>query len=153
MIVVRQDGRVTVLLDVRRDARERWGRILRLPLRNPIAASAAGVSVAATGWRLPAEVTAPAQMLGGASVPAALFALGMSLNARTERPDAVCRAERRLLVALKIAVRPLLGSRSRVLLLGTRAAACVLVNREGWLTVRSFLRAWIWTAPARTGIG
>jgi malonate transporter and related proteins len=101
---------VLIDLDVRRGARDRWGRILRLPLRNPIiAASAAGVSVAAAGWRLPAELTAPVQMLGGAAVPAALFALGMSLDARAKRPDAEGRAERRVLVALKIAVQPLLA--------------------------------------------
>lgn len=101
---------VLIDLDVRRGARDRWGRILMLPLRNPIiAASAAGVTVAAAGWRLPAELTAPVQMLGGAAVPAALFALGMSLNARAERPDAAGRAERRVLVALKIAVQPLLA--------------------------------------------
>ncbi|MFF3286891.1 AEC family transporter [Streptomyces sp. NPDC003023] len=61
-------------------------RVLRLPLRNPIiAASAAGLAVAACGLRLPEALSAPAQMLGGAAVPAALFALGMSLN--TPRAD------------------------------------------------------------------
>lgn len=104
---------ILVLIDeeVRRGAQDRWGRILRLPLRNPIiAASAAGVTVAALGLRLPEEVTTPVQMLGGAAVPAALFALGMSLNTRAAgRPSADGRAERRVLVALKIAVQPLLA--------------------------------------------
>ncbi|MBT2369880.1 AEC family transporter [Streptomyces sp. ISL-10] len=62
--------------------RERFRRILRLPLHNPIiAASAAGITVAALGWQLPHAVTEPVRMLSGAAVPAALFALGMSLNA------------------------------------------------------------------------
>ncbi|WP_326654075.1 MULTISPECIES: AEC family transporter [unclassified Streptomyces] len=101
---------VLIDLDVRRGAPDRWGRILQLPVRNPIiAASAAGVTVAALGWRLPAEVTAPVQMLGGAAVPAALFALGMSLNAPAKRPDSAGRTERRVLVALKIAVQPVLA--------------------------------------------
>ncbi len=97
-------------LDVRHGARDRWGRILQLPLRNPIiAASAAGVTVAATGWSLPDGLTAPLQMLGGAAVPAALFALGLSLNTRAGRPDGDGRSERRVLVALKIVVQPLLA--------------------------------------------
>ncbi|MCP3818151.1 AEC family transporter [Streptomyces sp. A3M-1-3] len=105
---------VLIDLDVRRGARDRWARLLRLPLRNPIiAASAAGLAVSALGRPLPAAVSAPLQMLGGAAVPAALFALGMSLAART-RPDAHGRTERRVLVALKLGpVRPVMpGSRA-----------------------------------------
>jgi predicted permease len=102
---------VLIDADVRRGAQGRWGRILRLPLRNPIiAASAAGVGVAALGLRLPQEVIDPVRILGGAAVPAALFALGMSLNARTGgRPGPDGRTERRVLVVLKIAVQPLLA--------------------------------------------
>lgn len=93
-------------------------RLLRLPLRNPIiAASAAGVAVAALGLRLPEAVTAPAQMLGGAAVPAALFALGMSLDIRTTgsaavpltEPAPAARAERHVLVTLKTVVQPLVA--------------------------------------------
>lgn len=101
---------VLIDLDVRRGARDRWSRIAQLPLRNPIiAASAAGVTVSAAGWRLPSELTAPVQMLAGAAVPAALFALGMSLNTGARSDDATGRSERRVLVALKIAVQPLLA--------------------------------------------
>ncbi|MFD0428096.1 AEC family transporter [Streptomyces zhihengii] len=65
--------------------RRRPLRLLLLPLRNPvIAASAAGTAVAALGLRLPPEATAPVEMLGGAAVPAALFALGLSLHRRRE---------------------------------------------------------------------
>ncbi|MCB5169825.1 AEC family transporter [Streptomyces bambusae] len=97
---------VLIDLDVRRGARDRVRRLLSLPLRNPIvAASAAGLAVAALGRPLPAAVTDPLTMLSGAAVPAALFALGMSLHTRT-RPDAGGRAERRVLVALKLAAQP-----------------------------------------------
>ncbi|EST22046.1 AEC family transporter [Streptomyces niveus] len=100
---------VLIDLDVRRDRRGRAARMLQLPFRNPIiAASLAGVAVSALGWDLPAEATAPLQLLGDAAVPAALFALGMSLNTRV-RPDSSGRAERGLLVALKIVAQPLLA--------------------------------------------
>lgn len=84
-------------------------RLLQLPFRNPvIAASAAGLAVAATGVRLPATVTAPLQTLGGAAIPSALFALGLSLTTRT-RPSPDARTELRTLVALKTAAQPLLA--------------------------------------------
>lgn len=103
---------ILVLIDVDAGsgARERRRRILRLPLRNPIiAASAAGVTVALAGWRLPDQLITPVQMLGGAAVPAALFALGMSLTTRPDGPDTTARTERRVLVALKIVVQPLVA--------------------------------------------
>ncbi|WP_455353304.1 AEC family transporter [Streptomyces sp. SYSU K217416] len=100
---------VLIDLDARRGARERWAGLLRLPFRNPvIAASVGGLAVSALGRPLPAEVTAPLQMLGGAAVPAALFALGMSLAARA-RSDAEGRTERHVLVALKLVAQPLLA--------------------------------------------
>jgi predicted permease len=104
-------------LDAGRGAAGR-SRFLRLPLRNPIiAASAAGVTVSVLGLHLPEAVTAPAQMLGGAAVPAALFALGMSLDTRAARPGAAAvadaapagRAERHVLVTLKTVVQPLVA--------------------------------------------
>ncbi|MEU5429575.1 hypothetical protein AB0H73_28835 [Streptomyces olivoreticuli] len=68
---------VLIDLDVHRGVRGQWRRFAQLPLRNPvIGASAAGVTVAALGWRLPAEVVQPIRTVGGAGVPAALFALG-----------------------------------------------------------------------------
>lgn len=99
---------VLVDLDTHRGAGGIWPRMLRLPFRNPvIAASAAGLVVAALskGDNLPGEVTSPLQILGGAAVPTALFALGMSLDART-RATPEGRSERRLLVTLKVAVQP-----------------------------------------------
>ncbi|WP_234392000.1 AEC family transporter [Streptomyces sp. WM6378] len=100
---------VLIELDVRRDAGRRWLRMLQLPIRNPVVgASAAGVAVAALGLNLPDEVTSPLTILGGGAVPAALFALGMSLTVRAAA-DPGEGAERGLLVALKIAVQPLLA--------------------------------------------
>lgn len=102
---------VLIDLDTHRGAGDTWARILRLPFRNPvIAASAAGLLVAALGKgdQLPSALTSPLQTLGGAGVPTALFALGMSLNARS-RPSPAGRTERRLLVALKVAAQPLLA--------------------------------------------
>jgi predicted permease len=102
---------ILIDLDTHRGLGRLWLRILQLPFRNPVvAASAAGLLVAALGEgdRLPAELTTPLQTLGGAGVPSALFALGMSLNART-RTSPEGRAQRRLLVALKTAVQPALA--------------------------------------------
>lgn len=102
---------VLIDLDTHRGTGAMGARMLRLPFRNPvIAASAAGLIVAALGKGddLPGELTSPLQMLGGAAVPTALFALGMSLSART-RPSPAGRTERRLLVTLKVVVQPLLA--------------------------------------------
>jgi malonate transporter and related proteins len=102
---------VLIDLDAHRGTGDLWARMLRLPFRNPvIAASAAGLTVAVLGKgdHLPGELTSPLQMLGGAAVPTALFALGMSLDARA-RPSPAGRTERRLLVALKVVVQPLLA--------------------------------------------
>ncbi|MFG2721773.1 AEC family transporter [Streptomyces sp. NPDC048416] len=100
---------VLIELDVHRDTGGHRLRLFQLPFRNPVVgASAAGVAVAALGLRLPAEVTSPLTILGGGAVPAALFALGMSLTARAAA-DPGERAERALLVTLKTAVQPLLA--------------------------------------------
>lgn len=96
-------------LDVRKDSGPPWGRMLQLPFRNPIiAASAAGVAVSAFGRQVPADLASPLQTLGGAGVPVALFALGMSLNGRVW-PAPGYRLERCALVTLKIVVQPLVA--------------------------------------------
>ncbi|MFD0275683.1 AEC family transporter [Kitasatospora sp. NPDC127111] len=60
---------------------------LTLPLRNPILLAAAlGAVVSATGWHLPAELNRSCELLGGAAVPTALVALGLSLH---HRPAAI----------------------------------------------------------------
>ncbi|MFJ4409933.1 AEC family transporter [Streptomyces sp. NPDC088910] len=100
---------VLIDLDTHRGVGALWRRMLRLPFRNPvIAASATALAAAATGLTLPAEVVSPVQLPGGAGVPSALFALGMSLHARS-RPAPAARTERRLLAGLKTVVHPLLA--------------------------------------------
>ncbi len=98
---------VLIDLDVRKGTVAPWGRMLRLPFRNPIiAASAAGVLVSVLGWRVPADLASPLQTLGGAGVPVALFALGMSLNGRVWPPPGG-RLERCAMVSLKVVAQPL----------------------------------------------
>ncbi|WP_446213306.1 AEC family transporter [Micromonospora sp. IBSANI012] len=73
---------VLVLLD--RSAGRAWrpGRLLTLPLRNPvIAGPALGALCAALHWRLPDLIGAPLALLGAAAVPTALVTLGLSLTA------------------------------------------------------------------------
>jgi predicted permease len=55
--------------------------------RNPIMlGSAAGIAVAASGWRPPDEALRPVELLGSAAVPVALLALGLALaGSRSER--------------------------------------------------------------------
>ncbi len=100
---------VLIDLDVRAGAGPQWRRLALLPFRNPIiAASAAGVAVSALGWRVPGAVVSPLETLGGAAVPAALIALGMSLNGSV-RPGPGTRVERCVLVGLKIVLQPLVA--------------------------------------------
>ncbi|GAA2786064.1 AEC family transporter [Kitasatospora sp. CM 4170] len=68
---------VLTVLDTGRAGRR---AALTLPLRNPILLAAAlGAAVSAGGWHLPAELNRSCELLGGAGVPTALVALGMSL--------------------------------------------------------------------------
>ncbi|MFC8618716.1 AEC family transporter [Micromonospora purpureochromogenes] len=73
---------VLVLLD--RSAGRAWrpGRLLTLPLRNPvIAGPALGALCASLHWRPPDLIGAPLALLGAAAVPTALVTLGLSLTA------------------------------------------------------------------------
>ncbi|MFE9724818.1 AEC family transporter [Streptomyces sp. NPDC005794] len=70
------------ILDLSRPGERRslWQR-LTTPLRNPMAAgSLAGVTVAATGWTIPAPALEPLTLIGNMSVPAVLLAFGISLR-------------------------------------------------------------------------
>ncbi|MFI9331745.1 AEC family transporter [Kitasatospora sp. NPDC052868] len=81
---------------------------LRLPLRNPILlAVALGALVSAAGWHLPAELNRSCEMLGGAGVPTALVALGMSLHNRPTATGSARFAEVGVTVAVKTLVQPL----------------------------------------------
>jgi malonate transporter and related proteins len=57
-----------------------WWRV-SAPFRNPVLlASAAGLVVSGTGWRVPTLLLEPIQLIGGLAVPAVLLAYGMSLR-------------------------------------------------------------------------
>lgn len=80
------------------------------PLRNPmIVASAAGLTVAATGVTLPEPVFAPFELVGGAAIPLMLLAFGISLSG--ERPLQPGPHRMRVLLActLKSAVMPIIA--------------------------------------------
>ncbi|MFF8774900.1 AEC family transporter [Kitasatospora sp. NPDC015120] len=92
---------------------------LTLPLRNPILlAVGLGAVVSATGLHPPAELHRSCELLGGAAVPTALVALGLSLS----HPPAVTGASRYLevgtAVALKTVVQPLAAWAAGALVLG-----------------------------------
>ena len=100
---------VLVLLDRGADRRLHPARLLSLPLRNPVILGlAAGALCSALAWRPPDEVTGPLGLLGGAAVPTALVALGLSLTARGPSP-ARERTEVLALSALKLLAQPLLA--------------------------------------------
>ncbi|MFF7637639.1 AEC family transporter [Kitasatospora sp. NPDC008050] len=89
---------------------ERLGRLVRLPLRNPIImASALGVLCSATGLHLPGALGHSCDLLGGAGVPTALVTLGMSLHARPAAAGGSLRAEVGLAVVTKNLVQPLVA--------------------------------------------
>jgi predicted permease len=107
-------------------------RLVMVPARNPVfLGSAAGIAVALVGWRPPEAAVRPVELLGSATVPVALLALGLALaGARPLRrareqvapegervasdpapaePDGGGRGLRYGLVALKTVVQPLVA--------------------------------------------
>ncbi|MEW9549830.1 AEC family transporter [Nonomuraea sp. NPDC050783] len=110
---------------------------LLLPLRNPLTvASLLGLACALAGLRLPAPLMRPIDLLGGAAVPVALLAYGLSLYGSRGAPPAEerpgVRGELALVVVLKSAVQPALayaaarfalGLEGRALLAATLLAA------------------------------
>lgn len=83
--------------------------VVTLPVRNPIIiASAAGALCSAFHWPVPADLSRSLALLGGAAVPVALIALGMSLHGRRAQGGAR-RAETASIVALKVVMQPLLA--------------------------------------------
>ncbi|MFF4384821.1 AEC family transporter [Kitasatospora sp. NPDC001547] len=84
--------------------------LLTLPVRNPILlATALGAVASATGMHLPAELNRSCELLGGAGVPAALIALGISLHNRPPADGRPRRPEVGLTVALKTLAQPLVA--------------------------------------------
>ncbi|MFJ2781419.1 MULTISPECIES: AEC family transporter [unclassified Kitasatospora] len=81
---------------------------LTLPLRNPILLAAAlGALVSALGWQPPTELNRSCELLGGAAVPTALVALGMSLHGRPPATGTARYAEVGVTVAVKTLIQPL----------------------------------------------
>lgn len=82
-------------------------RLALLPARNPIMLGcAAGLAVAVSGWRPPAELLRPFDLVGSAAVPLALLALGMSLRGSRPLAGGAEAGQRYLAVALKVLVQP-----------------------------------------------
>ncbi|MFC0531273.1 AEC family transporter [Phytohabitans kaempferiae] len=81
-----------------------------LPLRSPITlASAAGIAVAATGWRPSDEVLRPFDLVGSAAVPLALLALGISLRGSRPFTPGLDGRDRYTAVVLKVVGQPVLA--------------------------------------------
>ncbi|MDA7814680.1 AEC family transporter [Pontimonas sp.] len=98
------------ILDISTSGRVSLGRILSQPLRNPlIIGSVLGVIVSATDIAVPEIIHEPLAILGQATVPTLLFALGLSLatqklwDAKDQRPDIVLASALKLLVMPAIA--------------------------------------------------
>lgn len=100
---------ILVLLDRGAGRPLRPGRLLTLPLRNPvIAGPALGALCSGLGWRPPELVAGPLALLGAAAVPTALVALGLSLTEGGPRPTGA-GGEVAVLSGLKLAVQPLIA--------------------------------------------
>ena len=79
--------------------------IALLPLRNPIIiASALGATCSALHWHVPDDFARSVALLGGAAVPTALVALGMSLHGRGKNQGRA--VETTVMVLFKVALQP-----------------------------------------------
>lgn len=86
-----------------------WRR-LTTPLRNPMAISSlAGVTVAATGWKLPQPAIEPLTLIGNMSVPAVLLAFGISLRGSGRPGQGDNRPALALSAVLKTIAQPLIA--------------------------------------------
>jgi predicted permease len=100
---------VLVLLDHSAGRPLRPGRLVSLPLRNPVIAGLAlGALCSALHWRPPEAITGPLALLGAAAVPTALITLGLSLTSTGPRLAGE-RGEALALSGLKLLVQPLLA--------------------------------------------
>lgn len=93
-----------------RDGASRW-ETTTAPLKNPmVIAGAAGLAVAISGWHPPEALLQPFHLLGGASVPGALLAFGLSLyGVRILERGSSPRRDVALASTLKIVVQPVLA--------------------------------------------
>lgn len=107
----------------------RWRRLAMLPLRTPvILGSMAGVTASAAGWLPPEWLLRPLELLGGAAVPAALFALGMSLHQSDASPWRLPGREVTAAVLLKVVAQPVAAYLIGRYLLGLDGAALLAVT-------------------------
>ncbi|MFZ2175951.1 MAG: AEC family transporter [Rhodococcus sp. (in: high G+C Gram-positive bacteria)] len=81
------------------------------PFKNPIVlAGAAGLLIAVMDWSPPEAIMQPFRLIGGASVPGALLAFGLSLNGvRVLQKGTSPRRDVALASTLKILVQPILA--------------------------------------------
>lgn len=88
-----------------------WLETVTTPFKNPIVlAGVAGLAISITGWTPPAALTEPFRIVGGASVPGALLAFGISLyGVRVLQRGVAPRREIALASVLKIVVQPILA--------------------------------------------
>jgi predicted permease len=107
----------------------RWRRLAMLPLRTPvILGSMAGVTASAVGWLPPEWLLRPLELLGGAAVPAALFALGMSLHQTESSSWRLPGREVAVAVLLKVVAMPVAAYLIGRFLLGLDGAALLAVT-------------------------
>jgi malonate transporter and related proteins len=88
-----------------------WVDTVTTPFKNPIVlAGVAGLAVSISGWTPPTALTEPFRLVGGASVPGALLAFGISLyGVRVLQRGVAPRREIALASALKMLVQPVLA--------------------------------------------
>lgn len=90
-------------------APSRW-QVLTQPVRTPVVLGClVGLLLAETGWRLPAVVLQPVELLAALAVPAALLAFGSSLHGAPRPASGDGGGQVWLAVALKTAVQPALA--------------------------------------------
>lgn len=91
--------------------RPSWVETVTTPFKNPIVlAGIAGLAVSLSGWTPPAALTEPFRIVGGASVPGALLAFGISLyGVRVLQRGTAPRRDIALASVLKIGVQPILA--------------------------------------------
>ncbi|EME22871.1 AEC family transporter [Rhodococcus triatomae] len=88
-----------------------WIETVTTPFKNPIVlAGVAGLAVSISGWTPPTALTEPFRLVGGASVPGALLAFGISLyGVRVLQRGVAPRREIALASVLKMLVQPVLA--------------------------------------------